>query len=124
MELNEITLKEFYVFSEEIIPEYLEILKKILAKNKTLSKIQVFRNLFEYGEKKYKGNNFFNTEEFRDIFTSLLTKSNMEYSGYLAYVAGCIKGKYGNTYSRCNFLGLINQAAKVGKKHFFNNQSK
>jgi len=124
MELNEHILKDVEVFIEGIIPEYLEKLQEILTKNKTLSKIRVFKTLFEYGEKKYTGNNLLNSEDFRDLFTSFISKSNMEYSGYIAYVGGCIKGKYGNTYSGSNFLELIKQAAKVGRKHFLNDQYK
>lgn len=111
-------LREIEEFGMEIIPEYLKVLKEIQTKNKTLSKIRTFRTLFEHGEKKYSPNNLVNNKEFGESFTYLLNKTYMEYSCYLAYGAGCVKGRYGNDYSGKALLELIKPIAKVGKEYF------
>ncbi len=87
-------LKEIEKLGEEILPEFLEVLKKIQIKNPKMSKIKTFEALFEIGEKKYLSNHPIKDKEFGKDFVRILNKTYMEYSSYLAYSGGCIKGIY------------------------------
>lgn len=115
-------LKEIEKFGEEILPEFLEVLKEIQVKNPKMSKIKTFEALFEIGEKKYLSNHPIKDKEFGKDFVRILNKTYMEYSCYLSYGGGCIKGIYGNDLSRKEVFDLIMLLTKVGKKNFIDSE--
>jgi hypothetical protein len=107
-------------FGKEILPEFHNTLSEIQTSNPKWSKKRIFDTLFEIGEKKHAPNNKISDKQFGQLFTSLLTKTNMEYSCYLAYGAGCVRGAYGSKVSGSDFFELVKPIAKVGKEEFIN----
>ena len=105
-------------FGKEILPEFHETLSEIRTNNPNWSKKRIFETLFELGEKKYAPSNKKSDKQFGLVFTSLLTKTNMEYSCFLAYGAGCVKGAYGSKVSGSDLLELIKPIARIGKEKF------
>ena len=105
-------------FGKEILPEFYNTLSEIRANNPKWSKKRIFEKLFELGEKKYAPSNKISDKQFGLLFTSLLTKTNMEYSCFLAYGAGCVKGVYGSRVSGDDFFELIRPIARIGKEKF------
>lgn len=111
-------LQELEMFAMLILPEFCQTLDEMLLKNPKWSKKRVFETLFELGEKKHSHDNSIRDSQFGKSFTSLLTKTNMEYSCFLAYAAGCVRGEYWTDPSGGNFLELIQPIAKIGKQKF------
>jgi hypothetical protein len=103
---------------KEIMPEFHKTLTEIWTSNPKWSKKRIFETLFEIGEKKYAPNNMVSDKQFGLLFNSLLTKTNMEYSCFLAYGAGCVRGAYGSKVSGSDFMELIKPIAKIGKEKF------
>ena len=114
----EIAFKEIEEFAANILPEFMDTFHKIRAENPKWSKIKIFKTLFEIGEKKHSQINEVQDAELMELFTGFLTKTNMEYSSIIAYGAGCVKGMYGVTISRQDFLELMKPLAKIGKEKF------
>jgi hypothetical protein len=114
----EIAFKEIEELATNILPEFMETFHKIRAENPKWSKIKIFKALFKIGEKKHSSLNEVQDAEFLELFTGFLSKTNMEYSSFLAYGAGCVKGMYGVTISRQDFLELMKPLAKVSKENF------
>lgn len=111
-------LQELEMFAMLILPEFCQTLDEMLLKNPKWSKKRVFETLFELGEKKHSHDNSIRDSQFGKSFTSLLTKTNMEYSCFLAYAAACVRGEYWTDPSGGNFLELIQPIAKIGKQKF------
>ena len=111
-------LKRIENFGKEILPEFHKTLSEIRTSNPKWSKKRIFETLFEIGETKYAPNNKIADREFRLLFTSFLTKTNMEYSCFLAYGAGCVRGSYGPKVSGNDFFELVESIAKIGKEKF------
>jgi len=105
-------------FGREILPEFHKALSEIRTSNPKWSKKRIFETLFEIGEKKHAPNNKISDKQFGLLFTSLLAKTNMEYSCFLAYGAGCVRGAYGSKVSGSDFMELIKPIAKIGKEKF------
>ena len=105
-------------FGKEILPEFHKTLSEIHTNNPKWSKKRIFERLFELGEKKYAPGNKISDKQFGPLFNSLLTKTNMEYSCFLAYGAGCVKGAYGSKVSGDVFFELIKPIARIGKEKF------
>ena len=114
----EITSAEIEKFAMSILSEFQDIYHEIWMKNPKWTKIHSFKTLFEIGEKRYSPNNEVQDMEFLQLFTGFLTKTNMEYSSFLAYGAGCLKGKYGAKIFRPDFLEYMKPLAKIGKEYF------
>jgi hypothetical protein len=111
-------LTKIEIFGKEILPEFHNTLTEIRTSNPKWSIKRIFEALFEIGEKKYAPNNKISDKQFGLLFTSLLTKTNMEYSCFLAYGAGCVRGSYGSKVSGSDFLELVKPIAKIGKEKF------
>ena len=111
-------LKEIEMFGMIILPEYFQTLHAILTTNPKWSKKRIFETLFEVGEKKHSRNNLIKDPQSGKNFTSLLNKTHMQYSCFLAYAAGCVRGAYGAEDSGSGFLELIRPIARIGKLEF------
>ena len=111
-------LEELEMFAMKILNEFSQTLEEILMTNPKLSKKRIFEALFEVGDKKHSRDMSIGDSKFGNDFTSLLTKTNMEYSCFLAYAAGCLKGACWPAHSRGDLLEMVKPIAKIGKQIF------
>ena len=105
-------------FAIEILPEFHKTVTEIQTSNPKWSKKRIFETLFEIGEEKYNPDYKVSDKQFGLRFTRLINKTNMEYSCFLAYGAGCIRGMHGSKVSGSHFLELIKPLAQIGKEKF------
>lgn len=108
------------VFAKEILPEFLPIKLELEIRNPHISKIRLFDELFELGYERYQTEGGSSEDEIREPLLALLNKTHMEYSCFLAYSAGCIRGKYGEAITRQAYMKMIEAAARLGKEYFLN----
>jgi hypothetical protein len=105
-------------FTKEILPEFLPVKLELEIRNPRISKVHLFDRLFELGYERHQSEDIPPRQEVKEPLLNLLNKSHMEYSCFLAYSAGCIKGKYGAAISSNDYMKMIEEAAKVGKEYF------
>lgn len=110
--------KTIEAFAKQILPEFLPSKLEIEIYNPTISKIGLFDRLYVLGYTRHKPPKKDSAQPTKEPFVTLLNKTHMEYSCFLAYSAGCIKGKFGNTLSRKDYMEMLQHAAKVGKEYF------